>query len=171
MKLFLNDLTKARQQLSSAKRKAKLVRILSLGILNINEQVVHAERELARIQGNAKRYDKLLTKAKDLDDELLMVINIEGVRVSKNTFADCPRLGAKGYPKDWEHLRKMVLARDNFQCAESCLECKGPLQIHHIVPLSKGGTNEMGNLITLCFFHHCAKHPHMKEKYHGNLWS
>lgn len=171
MNIFQDDLARGRRQLFGEKRKAKLLRLLTLGIVNPKEGILLAEKELATIQVNADRYDELLIEAKGLDDELLMVVEIEGVRVSKNTFADCPRLGAEGYPDDWQQLRKMVLARDNCRCSESCLECRGPLQIHHIVSLSKGGTNEMSNLITLCFLHHCLKHPHMKETYYGNLRS
>ena len=108
---------------------------------------------------------KNLEKAKNLDDQLLQYIEIEGARISKNTFSDLPVLGAEGYPKDWENLREIILSRDNYQCQENDAMCTGPLQIHHIIPLSKGGTNRPNNLTTLCMYHHCQKHEHMRMKY------
>ena len=32
------------------------------------------------------------------------------------------------------------------------------LEIHHVIPKSEGGTNEVGNLIPLCHTCHCAVH-------------
>ena len=50
-----------------------------------------------------------------------------------------------------DSVRQYVYQRDNFQC-QSCgkthLETK--LNIDHIVPLAKGGSNDMSNLQTLC---------------------
>jgi len=50
--------------------------------------------------------------------------------------------------------RSKVLKRDNYVC-QSCRKRykAGLLSIHHIIPRTEGGTNKMGNLITLC--HHC----------------
>lgn len=168
--MFHDALVNARREASAVKRRAKLVRLITLGFVDLNSKVRQAEKALARAEVESDRYRKLRSKAKQLDDELLTVVEVDGVRVSKNTFADCSRLGAEDYPRDWQQLRKMVLARDNHQCTELSSSCNGPLQIHHVVPLSKGGTNDPQNLVTLCFCHHSDKHPHMKEKYRGNIW-
>ena len=63
------------------------------------------------------------------------------------------------YPPDWEARREDVMERDSFQCRE----CNGDkyLQIHHTIPLSKGGTNKINNLITLCEKCHSLKHNHI----------
>lgn len=49
-------------------------------------------------------------------------------------------------------VREYVFNRDNHQC-QSCgknrLETK--LSIDHIIPLAKGGSNDISNLQTLCF--------------------
>ena len=49
-------------------------------------------------------------------------------------------------------LRYYVLSRDGFKC-KSCgnTSDKSPLNIDHIIPKSKGGTNAPENLQTLCF--------------------
>lgn len=56
----------------------------------------------------------------------------------------------------WLELRSQVLLRDNFRCRE-CNYYKH-LEVHHIIPKSKGGTDEPSNLITLCQRCHGKKH-------------
>jgi 5-methylcytosine-specific restriction enzyme A len=48
-------------------------------------------------------------------------------------------------------VRQYILERNNFQC-QSC-NASGQnlaLQIDHIIPLAKGGTNDLSNLQVLC---------------------
>ena len=48
-------------------------------------------------------------------------------------------------------LRFEVLKRDGFHCVYCGKSCfKTVLQIDHITPKSKGGTDEFGNLVTSC---------------------
>jgi 5-methylcytosine-specific restriction enzyme A len=48
-------------------------------------------------------------------------------------------------------VRQYVLERDRFQC-QSCGKAaqETPLHIDHIIPLAKGGANDMSNMHTLC---------------------
>lgn len=64
------------------------------------------------------------------------------------------------YPAYWPELRQLVLERDHNRCG-NCGSTE-ELHVHHIVPLSLGGTNEMGNLRTLCKSCHQRLHPHMR---------
>ncbi|WP_414552029.1 HNH endonuclease [Anabaena sp. CCY 0017] len=49
-------------------------------------------------------------------------------------------------------VRKYVFERDKYQC-QSCGKTKleTNLTIDHIIPLARGGQNDMSNLHTLCF--------------------
>jgi len=63
------------------------------------------------------------------------------------------------YPKNWYEIRALALSRDNYQCGN----CHAPaIHVHHIVPLSKGGTNDLSNLRSLCENCHKKVHPHMQ---------
>jgi 5-methylcytosine-specific restriction endonuclease McrA len=50
-----------------------------------------------------------------------------------------------------DEVRNYVFNRDNYQC-QSCGKTKQQttLNIDHIIPLGKGGSNDMSNLQTLC---------------------
>ncbi|MCX7596799.1 MAG: HNH endonuclease [Fischerella sp.] len=48
----------------------------------------------------------------------------------------------------WREIRSKVLQRDNRKCQVCGKEYSG--QVHHIIPKSKGGTNDLSNLILLC---------------------
>jgi 5-methylcytosine-specific restriction endonuclease McrA len=43
---------------------------------------------------------------------------------------------------------------DNNRCCVKNCRCRINLEVHHIVPRSQGGTNNIDNLITLCSKHH-----------------
>lgn len=49
----------------------------------------------------------------------------------------------------WQELRKEVFVRDNFTCSY-CGKIGGVLECDHIIPFSKGGSNELNNLTTSC---------------------
>jgi hypothetical protein len=56
------------------------------------------------------------------------------------------------YPPDWEARRRKILGR--------CYECGTTtnLQVHHVTPLSKGGSNRLENLQCLCVSCHSHRH-------------
>ena len=61
-------------------------------------------------------------------------------------------------------LREYVVTRDNRLC-RACMKVIPELQVHHIVPVSNGGTDEKTNLITLCNMCHVRVHQEGYEKY------
>ena len=63
-----------------------------------------------------------------------------------------------GPAKDFDHVRQYVLCRDKFTC-QVCHASGIPLQVHHIVPRSQGGTDRQENLITVC--------PNCHQKIHN----
>jgi len=51
--------------------------------------------------------------------------------------------------KLWRKLSVQIFERDNFTC-QYCAQKGGILEIDHIIPLSRGGTNKKTNLTTAC---------------------
>lgn len=83
--------------------------------------------------------------------------------VKYNNASSWERYGGK---INWELLRATVLMRDGY----ICLLCKKrknskELRVHHVRPLSKGGTNELRNLIAVCLECHQYVHPE-----NSNVW-
>ena len=50
-------------------------------------------------------------------------------------------------------IRRLVLTRDGACSIDGCGSTYR-LEVHHIVPRSRGGTHHPSNLVTLCWFHH-----------------
>jgi len=63
---------------------------------------------------------------------------------------------------DWRHLRRRVLVRDQARCRHcSAREPDVTLHAHHIVPVERGGKDEITNIVTLCEFCHYETHGHI----------
>ena len=70
-----------------------------------------------------------------------------------------PSATARGYcSAGWKAARREVLLRDNYQC-QVCMAVVAGKRAHvdHIVPKSKGGSDEVSNLRCLCVSCH-SKH-------------
>ena len=56
---------------------------------------------------------------------------------------------------NWGIIIQLIRARDNYKCVKPNKdECKGKLDVHHITPIEKGGTERLDNLACLCSGHH-----------------
>ena len=62
---------------------------------------------------------------------------------------------------EWERLRQQVLEQDNYRCM-LCDTHPKEKHVHHIIPISKFGSNDPNNLITLCYKCHDKAHPDIK---------
>lgn len=66
--------------------------------------------------------------------------------------------------KEWYRIRALVLKRDNYTC-QYCGKVGGKLEVDHVIPFSKGGSNEMCNLVTACQRCNRQKRDKSKEEY------
>jgi hypothetical protein len=73
---------------------------------------------------------------------------------------DDPTITGKGYQQGamlyQKNYKSAAKTRDDFKC-RVCGQSE-KLQIHHIKPTSKGGTDRLSNLMTLCETHHWQHH-------------
>lgn len=73
----------------------------------------------------------------------------------------------KRYGKEWRKIRELY--RSRHPLCEMCLK-EGryvPAElVHHILPLKEGGTNEEGNLMSLCSSCHGKIHAERGDRWH-----
>lgn len=65
---------------------------------------------------------------------------------------------------EWNALRLKIYARDDYTC-RYCGERGGRLECDHVIPISKGGSNEPENLATSCFACNRSKHGKTLEEW------
>jgi hypothetical protein len=58
----------------------------------------------------------------------------------------------------WRVLAHQIRVEDGMHCLV-CRTTLAALHVHHIIPLSEGGTNDRRNLVTLCHDCHLGEHP------------
>ena len=75
----------------------------------------------------------------------------EGVRAigRRHREREVKRTQKQIFDKEFLAIRTAVLKRDNYKCV-NCNMTGKELHVHHIVPRSEGGTNDLFNLVTLC---------------------
>ena len=82
----------------------------------------------------------------------------------KNPSLANPKIKHWGYQKGilygYDNIKAYILIRDKYTC-QYCKTKKGTLHVHHIIYRSKGGSDEIENLITLC--ETCHKKLHKGE--------
>ncbi len=62
------------------------------------------------------------------------------------------------YPENWDKLRRVIYKRAKYTC-QYCGEQYQGINAHHIISLSKGGKNDMNNLICIYDQCHSILHP------------
>lgn len=62
----------------------------------------------------------------------------------------------RGYGAAWRRLRLRVLARQDYICCETDCNAEAT-EVDHIIPKSRGGTDDLENLQGLCKPHHSRK--------------
>lgn len=67
-------------------------------------------------------------------------------------WADKGSRHSRGYGSAWDRTRKLVLKRDSYLCQECMRQGRytAAREVHHIRAKAHGGTDEMGNLISIC---------------------
>lgn len=114
--------------------------------------------------GNGQLSDQdvleLLEMAESMDDDDVSSEDFSDMTTPDSDFVDQQKVGDR-HPLD-PALRQAVLARDDFTC--KCCGMRmigarlGLIAVHHIIPVSCHGKDELGNLTTLCLNCHVSLH-------------
>lgn len=156
---FFDDIAVAERMEKSAKMWGTLGAFFTLGLWANERGIAQARGEVADARRDAKALAALQTDVARLHVFLDEAVEENGVRVALCIFPDVALDGRQTYGPFWQSIRGAVLQRDHYTCQHEDGCCAGPLQIHHIRLLSKGGTNDLLNLVTLCRYHHGLQHP------------
>jgi 5-methylcytosine-specific restriction endonuclease McrA len=72
----------------------------------------------------------------------------------RQRYASDPHRQALSSPR-WQKTRRAVRARDGGRCVYEGDECRGQLEVHHLVSVRRGGAPfDLDNLVTVCRAHH-----------------
>lgn len=158
---FEEDVRKTAEELQDAQRPSGFFAHLLhfLGLWDNSSEIRRRRQAHAQAIADHQELQDYESDRRTMEAFLDHTIVLGGVQVLSDTFLDLTLDGNASYPPDWEELRQSILARDQYRCQEADGDCRGPLQIHHRLPLSKGGGNQEQNLITLCLYHHVLQHP------------
>lgn len=138
-----------------------LISLISFGLAHPSEQEVEIENKRNEIhQTFCELIDKIEKEIAHSYTNLKAISELN----QKFTISIKNSIASGGYPSNWEEISRSVRERDGYHCRYP--GCGGTgliLHVHHIIPLSQGGSNTLSNLVTLCEKHHIAKHPHMRR--------
>mgnify|MGYP002559996410 FL=1 len=97
--------------------------------------------------------DKIIIEVAKFDIQKI-IAEASGEMISGKDYQNGPMRG-------YENSAAYVRERDRYQC-QMCIgkskQRQGEIQVHHIVPRSRGGTDRPSNLICLCPKHHSLVH-------------
>lgn len=78
-----------------------------------------------------------------------------------------PKLATPRLPeKEWWPLRAKILRRDGFRCTY-CKDEPARLCVDHVVPLSRGGSNDEDNLVACCLPCNSSKSDRLLSEWGG----
>lgn len=66
----------------------------------------------------------------------------------------------------WRSIRTYIFGRDDYTC-QYCGERGKKLECDHVIPISRGGSNEESNLVTACFSCNRSKRDKLVSEWRG----
>jgi len=128
--------------------------------------------------------DKLVEVVASIDADMASIAPVVDAAAERKRAADRARMQEKPYvprydpalatprlpEKEWWPLRAAVLRRDGFTCVY-CSYDGNNLCADHVVPLSRGGSNEMSNLVACCLPCNSSKSDRLLSEWKGRYAS
>jgi hypothetical protein len=152
LRLYHDTPNNPRLRLVSVDSKQPMSAVLSVWMW----MLVNASQSSQR--GTLEKWrDDVMAAALDLEEEAVTAIrqSMQSVMLDgdcliewdkRQVSSDSQRLPWQ----EWAAIRESIFKRDDYTCGY-CGKQGGRLECDHVVPLSRGGTNDRANLITACY--------------------
>ncbi len=140
--------------------------------------------EVSKVQDFARRYRQTLIRikelkaaAKALEQEAKAVsgctnLDIRAMKREARQAVRAPRLkrieetGGRPLGPEWAKLRAQVFRRDDYTCRYCGARTKRPA-CDHVIPVTRGGRNELSNLVTACRPCNSSKRDKLPQEWLG----
>ncbi|WP_203229288.1 HNH endonuclease [Paenimyroides tangerinum] len=115
--------------------------------------IIHSKKYRNQVEEDIKN-NNLSNKVEDFREEFIKFCCLERLNYEADIndeldqFFKRKRMYSTNV-KEWKRITNYILKRDNYTCAY-CKKVGGVLEIDHVVPFSKGGSDEYENLVTAC---------------------
>ncbi len=119
------------------------------------------EEELLRIRASKYASDSL---RRSIDDKLEELQSAKRKRVEQDVKKKLVAKRRKEFQSNRDYLLLALIERDGWVCNHPDCDSQEDLTIDHVIPLSKGGTDELGNLQLLCRYHNSLKNDKLPSE-------
>lgn len=134
-------------------------------ISNLRSELSEAERKIRQTETFTYKF-KSFWGGKNIDEDFykkkidtinsqvqIAEIEISSIRTQLTSFFDYWH----ETPPDWEERRLLVREKAG-NCCQKCMSSGGETHVHHIIPVSRGGSHRLENLEYLCVNCHSQAH-------------
>jgi len=143
MQLYVADYLGDTRHLTTEQHGAYLLLLMTMW--RADGRLPNDDKKLARIAScTPSRWAKI-------KDEVMEFFAIEGDEITNPNFDrwQRERRRLEGRQPMSAATRAFILERDGYQCTY-CAATEGPMEVDHVVPVSRGGSDEMENLVCAC---------------------
>lgn len=161
LSLIIEKIKEKREEIKNNKSKAIFY---EKEYKNNTETINELKNENKKLKNEAENFKNMYYKIMEAKDIMSIIKILDENNSPEITKEKLTRLWdvLPYYPPDWEIRKWIVKQRDGYRCRKCNKDLyyskEGVGEVHHIRPLSIGGTNEIKNLLFLC--HECHKKVH-----------
>lgn len=134
--------------------------------------IFHSKKYIQQVKEDVRLQPDIQDKIKGFEDSFINFAALERVNFEADindeldAYLKRTRMHNTNV-KEWYSLRMKVFKRDKFTC-QYCGKIGGKLEADHIIPFSKGGGDELSNLVTSC--RKCNRQKKDKSKDEFMIW-
>jgi 5-methylcytosine-specific restriction endonuclease McrA len=126
---------------------------------------IHSLKYLKQVVYDIDSHPDIKERVKDFRESFIKFACLERMNFVPDIYdeLECFLKRNRSYSIDmaeYKRLKAIVFKRDNYTC-RYCGQVGGKLEADHVIPISKGGANDLDNLVTSC--RKCNRQKHDKD--------